>query len=636
MRRPTIALLGLLALSMGCAHRVSDGRAWVHDLRLRGLDHIDTADLEHRLAVQKTSWVPFTPKRWLDPLELEADLERIKVYLRAHGYSSAQVAAPLIRPHGRGSVDILFDIDQGPPTRVRSLAVRGLKDASMRGLLSQPGRVFVHPDYLADKQTLLDRLRARGHAWAEVKGQVLIDRGARTADITIEVVPGPEVRFGRVDVRGAIKTDAATIARRVAIFAGTRFSPTALDDARRRLAEVRRFSTVDVDCQRDPSRPEVCDVLVTVEESPPNELKLSGGFGLEPQLTNVHAQLAWTRRGFLGGLRTLHLRLAPAWVATPAFWNIARQGPGGAVEAQLTQPDRPWRQSLLSATVGYDLGIDYAYQYHGPRLQLALAQALWHERVQLQLSYNFQALFFFATDPAIFDNPEKAGRLYGYVDPYRLGFLQQMLALDLRDRPFDTHRGLYAAVVAEEGGAWSLGEFQYEKVQPELRGYLPIGDRVVIAARVQYGQLFKQGELASPITRRFYLGGPDSHRGFSYDRLSPQVPSGQAGVAALPIGGDQMVLAQAELRSDLVRFGANWLAMALFLDAGDVAAANQLDVAQLHYATGGGLRVKTALGVLRTDLGVRLNRLTPAQSDGAPNPDPGQRLAFHVSFGQAF
>jgi outer membrane translocation and assembly module TamA len=76
--------------------------------------------------------------------------------------------------------------------------------------------------------------------------------------------------------------------------------------------------------------------------------------------------------------------------------------------------------------------------------------------------------------------------------------------------------------------------------------------------------------------------------------------------------------------------------MALFVDAGDVAAANKLDITQLHYATGGGLRVKTALGVLRTDLGVRLNRLAAAQPDGAANPDPGQRLAFHVSFGQAF
>src|SRR5262249_6999678 len=161
------------------------------------------------------------------------------------------------------------------------------------------------------------------------------------------------------------------------------------------------------------------------------------------------------------------------------FWNIARQGPGGAAEAQLMQPDGPWPTAILTTTAGYDLGIDYAYQFHGPRLQLALAQPLWHDKVQLQLSYNFQSLFFFATDPAILDNPAQAGRLYGYVDPYRLGFVQQLVTLDLRDRPLDARRGVYAAVAAEEGGAWSLGEFQYQKVQPELRGYVPLGERVV-------------------------------------------------------------------------------------------------------------------------------------------------------------
>jgi translocation and assembly module TamA len=637
-RRRAAALLGLLVLSSGCAHRHSDGRVWVHDLTIRGLSHVDRTDLERRLAVEKTSWLPFAPKRWLDTLALEADKERIAVYLHAHGYSSAQVSLPVVRPHGKESVDVLFDVIQGPPTRIRSLQVHGLDEGALatRGLSSQLGRVFDHPDYLADKQTLIDRARARGHAWAEVTGKVLIDRAAGTADITIDVVPGPPVRFGRVDVQGATRTRASTIVRRAAIGRGATFSPTALDEARQRLRQTGQFSTIDLDCERDPARDDVCNVLVTVSETRPNELKLSGGFGLEAQLTNVHAQLAWTRHGFLGGLGTLKLRLAPAWVATPAFWKIARQGPGGAAEAQLVLPDWPWPTAVLTATAGYDLGIDYAYQFHGPRAQLALAQPLWHDKVQLQLSYNFQSLFFFNTDPAILDNPAQAGRLYGYVDPYRLGFVQQLVALDLRDRPLDARRGVYAAVAAEEGGAWSLGEFQYEKVQPELRGYVPLGERVVMAARVEYGQMFTQGDLGSPITRRFFLGGPDSHRGFSYDRLAPQVPSGQAGVAPLPVGGDQMLLAQAELRSDLVRFAGSWLAMALFVDAGDATAANKLDVTQLHYATGGGLRLKTALGVLRTDLGVRLNRLASAQPDGVANPDPGQRLAFHVSFGQAF
>jgi outer membrane protein assembly factor BamA len=168
---------------------------------------------------------------------------------------------------------------------------------------------------------------------------------------------------------------------------------------------------------------------------------------------------------------------------------------------------------------------------------------------------------------------------------------------------------------------------------------------------VQFGQIFTQGDLGSPITRRFYLGGPSSHRGFNYNRLSPQVPSGLKGVDPIPIGGDQMLLAQLELRLNLFRLAGNWLAMAAFTDGGDVAAPScgtvecrqmignvpsSIDIANLHWAVGGGLRYKTVIGTVRLDVGVRVNRLSPFEPNGEPNPDPNQPVAVHISVGEAF
>jgi len=43
-----------------------------------------------------------------------------------------------------------------------------------------------------------------------------------------------------------------------------------------------------------------------------------------------------------------------------------------------------------------------------------------------------------------------------------------------------------------------------------------------------------------------------------------------------------------------------------------------------------------SLGVIRADVGFRVNRLDDRTSDGRPNPDPGQRIAIHVSFGESF
>jgi outer membrane translocation and assembly module TamA len=163
----------------------------------------------------------------------------------------------------------------------------------------------------------------------------------------------------------------------------------------------------------------------------------------------------------------------------------------------------------------------------------------------------------------------------------------------------------------------------------------------VIAARTEFGHLFSQGAYGSPTTRRFYLGGPESHRGFNFNRLSLQIPSGVAGNPALPIGGDEMFLTQLELRVHAVLLFGSWLELAGFMDAGDVAAPggqphDHIDLAQLHVAVGGGLRYKTAVGTIRADVGVRLNRLSDAEPDGRLNPDPHQPVAFHLSIGEPF
>jgi len=69
----------------------------------------------------------------------------------------------------------------------------------------------------------------------------------------------------------------------------------------------------------------------------------------------------------------------------------------------------------------------------------------------------------------------------------------------------------------------------------------------------------------------------------------------------------------------------------VFGDAGDVVAKGNVDIGNLHWAAGGGVRLKTSIGTLRFDVGGRINRL-----NGPTDPDPGQAVAYHFSFGEAF
>ena len=681
----------LLALALaGCAREAAMGRPWVRSVTIHGAKKVKAGTIKDKIATTATSWIPLSPKKYLDhPFMIDTDKERIEALYRTNGLFSAGVVSAEVRNFRgwRDVVDVDFNVKEGEYTRVGRVDVIGLEklpeeDARRlkRAVKVKAGDVFVHPDYLAIKETLRQRLLRMGYAWATVEGAVNVNRDARSAEVAIAIVPGPQAVLGTVTVTGTVKTNPKLLARHAGLRAGERFSQERLDEAQGRIYNLGMFAAVRIDYDHDPQRPEVANLTITVSESTFHELRLGVGLGLEAIRTEVHLRGRFAVRNFLGGLRTLELGLEPGYAVLPAFSSpdIQRHGPVLNVHGKLTQPDIFGAYSELRTSLDYDVNLDYAFQYHGPRTLLGVSRSLWANRITLGLSHNFQTLDFFNSS---IENSAKAQYLFGYVDPYLVGYFQEDAALDLRDRQLDARKGFYAALSAQQGGLFAGGQFTFEKLVPDVRGYVPLGRHVVLAARLTFGQIWVQGDLASPITQRFYLGGPNSHRGFNYNRLSMQVCTFQRigqpiapGMAPtvgasdtacdqappqgfetvrLPIGGDQMLLLQAEARFHIVRVFKYWLSGATFFDAGDVAAPActtgdcgaptylpSLDLSKMHMAVGGGLRFQTPVGTLRADIGVRLNRLGDFEDteDGAriSNPDPGQRVAFHISIGEAF
>ncbi len=640
MQSRTCLPLLLCGLLLGCAGESAQGRPWIHSVELRGVKQVSARQLKKKISITATScWLPLAPKKYLDPFAVDDDRKRIEAFYRERGYFDAHVEKSQVIPRKDGkSVDVKIDVKEGAPTRYREVEVSGEEDARARKIAVEKlelksGQVFDHPRYLRQKEAIAGALKDAGHPWAEVNGEVRVDRRAHEAGVTLDPVPGPWARIRALHIRGTKRIDSRLVARMADLELGKPFNLADIEAARAKVYQLGVFSSVRATYERVEGQPDEVDVVLNVEESTLNELRIGGGIGFEWQRTELRLQARYRRRDWLGGLRTIELRVQPAYVAIPAFWDLQRQGPAILGEAVFTQP----RISFLSqirATLGYEIGIEYGYQFHGPHTALALSRFLWRDRIQLTFSYSFVFLDFFNTDPAIVSDPAQAGQVFGYVDPYRVAWLQHDAVLDLRDKPLDAHKGFYLALSVEEGGVYSGSAFTYEKLRGDARGYIPMGNRVTGALRVEYGRVFTQGDLGSPITRRFYLGGPNSHRGFNYNRLSPQIPSGVPGVLPLPIGADDMILAQAELRVNLFTIAGNWLAIAAFWDAGDVAQS--LNLTRLHHAVGGGVRLKTVIGTVRFDVGVRLNRTSDAEPDGTPNPDPWQPVAFHLSLGEAF
>ena len=128
------------------------------------------------------------------------------------------------------------------------------------------------------------------------------------------------------------------------------------------------------------------------------------------------------------------------------------------------------------------------------------------------------------------------------------------------------------------------------------------------------GYAWAHGSATLPIGERFFPGGASTHRGFRERELGPKGEDGSN------LGGTSYFVGNAELRAPLL----GPLEGGLFLDAGN-AWEGGIDLGDLRWAAGLGLRLRTAVGPLRVDAGFLFG------------PRPGEsRTVFHLALGHAF
>lgn len=631
-------MLGLLALG-ACAH---PDQKLVRRVRLDGVRSLRKAPMLMGLETRRTAWWPFAEKHYYDPALLDRDVRRIEAHYARSGFFAARVVQRQVkqRPGGR-AVDVRLRVDEGQPTMVREVVLKGLErlDARQRSRLREglglaSGKRFDHDRYRRATVRLKQELIQSGRAYARVTGRVEVDRKARTARIVIDAAPGPLVCFGETTLEGNGAIPGDKLVRLATWERGDRYDPDEINRTRARLFNQRLFASVSVDLPSEPTREAA--VRIRVVPTKLREVRLGVGLGVERQRQEVRLSGRWTLRNFLGGMRTLEVQLRPAYVAYPTVWAAKEHGPAAKTDVRLSQPDA-WGSGLtLFAVNGYDLGIEQGYQYHGPRVQLGADRTFVRDHLRAGLSWNLQFLDFFNTKELFDQFSTPLG--VGFRDPYRLAWLEEFLRLDLRDNIVDPQAGLLGEVRLEQGFPQIGGQFTYFKVVPDLRGYIPVFTRrLVLALRVQLGYMRPLVGDETPVTRRIALGGPTSHRGFTFGRLSPQ----QNGI---PYGGNGSLLGSADLRLRMFQLFKSWISLVPFFDAGDAVADFQdLSLAKLHLATGGSLEYQTPIGSIRVGIGVRLNRLggrvitggEPAGNEPV-NPDPGERLAFHLTIGDAF
>jgi outer membrane protein assembly factor BamA len=235
---------------------------------------------------------------------------------------------------------------------------------------------------------------------------------------------------------------------------------------------------------------------------------------------------------------------------------------------------------------------------------------------------------------------------------------------DHRDDPADAHRGMYTLVDA--GVSWrDFGsQSNFLRFTGQNSTYYPLSPHLVFARQTQIGVLSPYGSLYSvaapasngqpsqviftdaiPLPERFFMGGSESHRGFSINQAGPRDPN-----TGYPLGGNALFLNSLELR---LGFPQRRVGFAFFEDFGNVYSSvrfmrifkftqsSPTDFNYTSHAVGTGIRYKTPVGPIRIDVGYNLNPpqynvITAVGTAQSVEVRQLSHVQFFLSIGQSF
>ncbi|MBM4293436.1 MAG: hypothetical protein FJ126_00830 [Deltaproteobacteria bacterium] len=577
----------------------------LRSLRIFGAKTIPAQKIREELITPLPSWLPWKKPPVFREGELNADVDRLKNYYRRQGFYHAEIT-PRILLVADGEVDVELHIKEGPWIKVTRLDLKpppaelplNLAELDAKRPLKVGDR-WDEGAYEALKRFYLNFLLDHGRPRGKVAGKVWLDEEKDTAELELTITPGPLCYFGEVKIKGDPESPERLIRRKLTFKTGQPFSHKELYETQQRLYALDLFQSVSLTPEEVPESERRIPITIEVQERKKRSLKVGLGYGDEDEL---RARLGLRFRNLGGGGRTLDL-----------------DGKASSLEyrAQAT-----FFNPLIFAT-NNDLVLQTGYirRYLPTFTDKAYFTSL---RLERDLPHKFRAYAGHALEfSRPFNIPEETIILLSDTTPGKL-YYASMALLGVRqetwDNVADPHRGGLFSLTSEFAPDFFGSTVQFIRPLAEIRRYhAPWGTDFVLAGRIKFGIIQPiQNTTEIPVFRRFFAGGYDSVRGYRLDYLGPRTAGGT------PLGGEALLEGSLEVRIPIYK---EFRAVA-FLDFGNVyLKVHDLDVGQLRYSSGVGLRYQTPIGPIGVDVGFPLNPINP-------NQDPPYR--FHFTIGQAF
>jgi outer membrane protein insertion porin family len=557
--------------------------------------------------------------------DFEKDLKRLTARYYQKGHVEVSVGMPSIRlSKDKRYLYITIRIEEGPQFRVGDLGVQGDLLKSREELLDmvelENGDIFNYAKMRKDMQELTNLYKDKGYAFAQVQPLTRINREAKTVDVNFKFAKGQKVHFRRIRITGNQKTMDRVIRRELEIAEGDLYSQTDIDASRRAVRRLGFFKSVEVTTQRVQGSDNQVDVTVRVNERRTGNFQLGAGFS---STESIIGNLRISQNNLFGRGQTLSVQGQLSAVRT--LFNL-----------QFTEPwlfGSQWQLSINAYNFDY-LYQDFARQSTGGELSLGypISEAFdWNIPGEFTLRgrYTLERVSVESGGRAA-NNLSRPGAFFDSGITSSLGL---ELSYDTRNNQLFPTKGQYTTASVEVADDTFTGsETEFVRTELETRVYIPLFWEFVLRLNGQLGYIAGLNENRPvPLFERYFVGGPETTRGFERYTLGPTLNVAGSGgdpgsqLSEFSIGGNKQLLLTAEIEFPILQSAG--VKGVVFADAGNAFGANQpltlaLDVFKsaennyrdaLRTAVGFGFRWRSPFGPLRFEWGFPLSRLRGEQ-----------------------
>lgn len=538
------------------------------------------------------------------------DLRVIKNFYLRHGYLKADVRLESLNySEDRKWMFITLSISEGVQSLVKEIEFRGntfFTSEKLSKIILVKLHDPVNPNQIRDSATAIQSEYAQqGYIKARVEPDVKLNADGREATIIFSITEENVYYIGDITIGGIVDTREKFVKREILLREGDVYNPEKIRKTVRNILKLGIYDRVRFEPEGPPEEGEedpagnsyIQDMFLSVRETKTKSLEFGLGYSTD---TQFNGSVEFTDKNLLGYGGRGSFKVTGG----PEVFKIL---------ANYLQPHFFDRHLSLVADLFDDLNttpISFDSNRRGGGLALDYE---FSDTTKAALGFNFtQTDLSSVRADAILDPALDTG----IVDLGRLTF---RISRDNRNNLLNPTRGSFHLIQTDAILDLLGSDTEAIKITGQTSWYFPLfrRKRSVLAFSLRGGLAEPLSDSSGiPIFERFFAGGDSTIRGFEQEKVGP------LGTGGSPIGGDVFLIFNGELRFPLYKF----IGGVLFLDVGNVWLQDlDLDLTDLRYVAGTGLRVNTPIGLVRVEYGFKLNPLSDESLGG-----------WHVAIGLPF